>query len=66
MSLVIPYCKFSSNKEKAEKYSIYVDNSYIKIEAHGNDQSFDAFMKKSLPAKINNSLNRIENLSRKI
>jgi hypothetical protein len=50
-ALVIPYYKLSLYKGRAEEYSIYRDNYYIKFQARAKDKSIHRFVKKVLAAK---------------
>ncbi len=61
-ALVIPYYKLNLYKGKAEEYSIYKDNYFIKIEAKNNDKATHKFIQKVLDAKANNTPTRIEDL----
>lgn len=55
-ALVVPYYKLSMYKGKAQEYSIYKDNYFIKVEARPKDKSIHRFMKKLLEAKAQASL----------
>ncbi|MDX1462369.1 MAG: hypothetical protein R3359_04885 [Marinirhabdus sp.] len=59
-ALVIPYYKLVLYKGKAEEYSIYRDNYFIKIEA--KNRATHAFMNKIAEAKANAAPQRIEDL----
>ena len=55
-ALIIPYYKLNLYKGKAEEYSIYKDQYFIKIRAKAKDKATHNFMK-----KINNINNLKEN-----
>jgi hypothetical protein len=59
-ALVIPYYKLNIYKGKAEEYSIYRDNYYIKIEA--TEKSTHTFIQKVLQHKLDNLPTQIEDL----
>ncbi|MCH2490651.1 MAG: hypothetical protein MK211_10930 [Flavobacteriales bacterium] len=61
-ALVIPYYKLVLYKGKAEEYSIYKDDYYIKIEAGAKDGSIHRFMSKVLSAKAEQTPMRPEDL----
>jgi hypothetical protein len=61
-ALIIPYYKLSLYKGKAEEYSIYRDNYFIKIEARSKDNSIHRFMQKIMAAKAEASPTRLEDL----
>ncbi|MDT0556077.1 hypothetical protein [Patiriisocius hiemis] len=61
-ALVIPYYKLNLYKGKAEEYSIYRDDYFIKIEAKAKDKATHKFIQKVLNAKANNAPTRIEDL----
>lgn len=50
-ALVIPYFKLVIYKGKAEEYSIYRDNYFIKIEAKSGDKRVHKFIQKVLDMK---------------
>ena len=50
-ALVIPYYKLSLYKGKAEEYSIYRDQYFIKIRAKAKDKSTHRFIKKVMGYK---------------
>ena len=50
-ALVIPYYKLNLYKGRAEEYSIYRDNYFIKFKAGPKDKSIHRFVKKVLSAK---------------
>lgn len=54
-ALVIPWYKLSLYKGRAEEYSIYRDNYFVKIQALKRDKSVHRFMNKILAAKAENS-----------
>ena len=60
--LVIPYYKLSLYKGKAEEYSIYRDNYFIKIEAKTKDKATHQFMNKVMKAKVKATPTRLEDL----
>ena len=60
--LVIPYYKLSLYKGKAEEYSIYRDNYFIKIEAKTKDKATHQFMNKVMKAKAKATPTRLEDL----
>lgn len=61
-ALVIPYYKLVLYKGKAEEYSIYRDNYFIKIEARAKDKAIHNFMSKVLSAKAESTPTRLEDL----
>ena len=61
-ALVIPYYKLVLYKGKAEEYSIYRDQYFIKIEAKPRDKATHSFMQKVLAAKTEASPTRLEDL----
>lgn len=61
-ALVIPYYKLVLYKGKAEEYSIYRDNYFIKIEARPKDKGIHNFMSKILGAKAEAMPTRLEDL----
>lgn len=61
-ALVIPYYKLVLYKGKAEEYSIYRDDYWIKIEAKENDKATHNFMRKILSAKAEATPTRLEDL----
>lgn len=58
--LIIPYYKLKIYKGKAEEYSIYIDNSCIKVAA--KQKSTHAFFKKITAEKIKNTPTTLEDL----
>ena len=58
--LIIPYYKLKIYKGKAEEYSIYLDNSCIKVAA--KQKSTHAFFKKIMAEKIKNTPTTLEDL----
>ncbi len=58
--LIIPYYKLSIYKGKAQEYSLYRDDYFIKIEA--KDKVVHNFMNKLISKKTENSPTRIEDL----
>ena len=61
-ALVIPYYKLALYKGKAEEYSIYRDQYFIKIEAKAKDKSIHKFIQKVLEAKAMATHARLEDL----
>lgn len=61
-ALVIPYYKLVLYKGKAEEYSIYRDDYFIKIEARPKDKSIHKFMQKILSAKADATPTRLEDM----
>jgi hypothetical protein len=61
-ALVIPYYKLVLYKGKAEEYSIYKDNYFIKIQARTKDKEIHRFVQKILKAKTRLSGLRIEDI----
>lgn len=61
-ALIIPYYKLSLYKGKAEEYSIYRDDYFIKIEAGAKDTAVHKFMNKILAEKAANTPTRLEDL----
>lgn len=61
-ALVIPYYKLSLYKGKADEYSIYRDDYFIKIEAKPKDRSVHRFMNRILELKNNIPSSRIEDI----
>ncbi len=61
-ALVIPYYKLVLYKGKAEEYSIYRDNYFIKIEARPKDKAIHNFISKVLAAKAEATPTRLEDL----
>lgn len=59
-SLVIPFFKLKIYKGRAEEYSFYKDNYFIKIYAGANEPEVHAFIKKLRHYKANKALPRIE------
>lgn len=60
--LIIPYWKLNLYKGRAEEYSIYRDNYFIKIEAKAKDKKVHNFMKRILAAKASQAPTNIEDL----
>ena len=56
--LIIPYFKLKIYKGKAEEYSIYKDNLYIKVLA--DKKSIHKFFKKIIKNRLSNSLPSID------
>ena len=54
-ALVIPWYKLTLYKGKADEYSIYRDNYYIKIHASARDKTIHKFMSTIMTAKAENS-----------
>ncbi len=61
-ALIIPYYKLVLYKGKAEEYSIYKDNYFLKFEAHSENKSVHSFMKKLMEAKNAATPDRLEDL----
>ncbi len=61
-ALVIPYYKLSLYKGRAEEYSIYKDDYFVKILARSKDKGIHRFMNKVLAAKAECSPTRLEDL----
>lgn len=61
-ALVIPYWKLNLYKGRAEEYSIYRDNYFIKIEAKAKDKKTHAFIKRILEQKALQAPTTIEDL----
>ncbi|WP_432411575.1 hypothetical protein [Rasiella sp. SM2506] len=61
-ALVIPYYKLVLYKGKAEEYSVYRDNYFIKIEAKKKDKATHNFISKILSAKADATPSRIEDV----
>ncbi len=61
-ALVIPYYKLVLYKGKAEEYSIYLDDYFIKIAATKEAAGVHRFMRKLLDAKAHNAPTRLEDL----
>ncbi len=53
-ALIIPYYKLSLYKGKAEEYSIYRDDYFIKIRALARDKATHKFIKKIMSYKAEN------------
>ncbi|MFD2565071.1 hypothetical protein [Aquimarina rubra] len=60
--LVIPFYKLTIYKGKAEEYSIYRDNYFIKFSAKKTDIAIHTFIKKILNYKADNGPTNIEDL----
>jgi len=61
-ALVIPYYKLVLYKGKAEEYSIYRDDYFVKIEARKKDKSIHKFIQKVMAAKAAATPTRLEDL----
>ncbi len=61
-ALIIPFYKLSLYKGKADEYSIYRDDYFIKIEAKPKDRSVHRFMNRILELKNNIPSSRIEDI----
>lgn len=61
-ALVIPYYKLSLYKGKAEEYSIYKDNYFIKVEAKKTDKNIHSFIQKILNEKSLQAPTQIDQL----
>ncbi|MGO4912195.1 hypothetical protein [Leeuwenhoekiella sp. W20_SRS_FM14] len=53
-ALIIPYYKLTLYKGKAQEYSIYRDNYFIKIRAKAKDKTTHSFIKKIMDYKAEN------------
>ena len=58
--LIIPYYKLKIYKGKAEEYSFYRDQNFIKIKAAGADTNIHKFIKKVRNFKADTAFPRIE------
>ncbi len=61
-ALVIPYYKLVLYKGKADEYSIYRDQHFVKIEAKPNEKNVHRFIAKILSAKSQQEGARIDDL----
>lgn len=61
-SLVIPYYKLKVYKGRAEEYSFYKDNHFIKIFAGADQAAVHSFVKKIRNFKADNASTRIEDV----
>ena len=61
-SLVIPYYKFKVYKGRAEEYSFYKDNHFIKVFAGSNQAAVHSFVKKIRNFKADKASTRIEDV----
>lgn len=61
-ALVIPYYKLRIYKGRAEEYSFYRDNRFIKIWADKNDPAIHQFIRKIRNHKFDNAPTRVEDL----
>ncbi len=61
-ALVIPYWKLNLYKGRAEEYSIYRDNYFIKIEAKAKDKKVHTFMRRILEQKAQQAPTNIDDL----
>lgn len=59
-SLVIPFYKLKIYKGRAEEYSFYKDNYFIKVRAGAEEAEVHAFIKKLRNYKADKALPRIE------
>ena len=59
-SLIIPFFKLKIYKGRAEEYSFYKDNYFIKIRAGAEESEVHAFIKKLRHYKADKALPRIE------
>lgn len=59
-ALIIPYYKLNLYKGKAEEYSIYRDQYYIKVKA--NEPSIHKYMMKIINYKTDNSPTQVEDM----
>ncbi|WP_299246768.1 hypothetical protein [uncultured Aquimarina sp.] len=60
--LVIPFYKLTIYKGKAEEYSIYKDNYFIKFYAKSTDTSIHKYIKKIIRYKADNGPTNVEDL----
>lgn len=60
--LIMPYHKLKIYKGRAEEYSFYRDNSFIKIRVGKQDRHIHAFIRKIRRFKSDNAPTRIEDL----
>jgi len=60
--LVIPFYKLTIYKGKAEEYSLYRDNYFIKFKAQRKDTAIHNYVKKVLRYRADNSTTNIQNL----
>lgn len=61
-AMVIPNYKLKIYKGKAEEYSFYKDQRFIKIWAAGGDAAIHAFVKKIIKNKSDNAPTRVDDL----
>lgn len=61
-ALIIPYWKLNLYKGRAEEYSIYRDNYFIKIEAKAKDKKVHNFVKRILAEKAKQAPTNIDDL----
>ncbi|HET8753207.1 MAG TPA: hypothetical protein VFM59_02520 [Salinimicrobium sp.] len=61
-ALVIPYYKLRIYKGRAEEYSFYRDNQFIKIRADKDDPDMHNFIRKIRDHKSDNAPTRVEDL----
>lgn len=61
-SLVVPYYKLKIYKGRAEEYSFYQDNNFIKVWAGAGDADVHSFVKKMRRFKSDTDFTRIEDL----
>jgi hypothetical protein len=61
-ALIIPYWKLNLYKGRAEEYSIYRDNYFIKIEAKAKDKKVHNFIKRILQEKAAQAPTNIDDL----
>ena len=59
-ALIIPYYKLKIYKGRAEEYSFYKDNNFIKIRAGATDSEIHEFIRKIRDFKADNAFPRIE------
>lgn len=61
-ALVIPYWKLNLYKGKAEEYSFYIDQHFIKIEAKAKDKRVHDFVKRIMTQRASLALPKVEDL----
>jgi|TARA_R110002051_G_scaffold13435_2_gene44873 hypothetical protein len=61
-ALVIPYWKLNLYKGKAEEYSFYIDQHFIKIEAKANEKRVHNFVKRIMTQRASLALPKVDNL----
>ena len=61
-ALVIPYWKLNLYKGKAEEYSFYIDQHFIKIEAKAKDKRVHNFVKRIMTQRASLALPKFNDL----